>query len=273
MFQSPSQRLSTRAGFSMVGMLITMVCMVVLFAILMTSLNKAVTGEKSQHEGTVRSFEDKMYLMGVFQSMLVHANDNKGVYIVPSTIARSEDVSLNTTANLFSAMVMDNYSPPNQLISGNEYSGYVEVMRDYDYTAYDPAARLYWDPMFKADLQRLSHVSFAHMPLCGERFEKQWRSTMSSGTPLIGNRGPKDGVNDANSYACGRDGMWRGHLVFGDGHIDFVDTPTPNGLYYEADGQRAADNMFIMESGARGNDAILGFTKTMSLDQVELQFD
>ena len=53
--QLPAARVN-RSAFSMIGMLITMVCMLVLFVILMYSLNKAVTGQKTQHEGTVRSF-------------------------------------------------------------------------------------------------------------------------------------------------------------------------------------------------------------------------
>ena len=42
-------------GLSLVGLLVTMVCLVALFAIGLSSLNKAVTGEGSAVEGTVRS--------------------------------------------------------------------------------------------------------------------------------------------------------------------------------------------------------------------------
>jgi hypothetical protein len=269
-----STKLATRrSGFSMIGVLITMVCIVVLFSIMMTQVNKSVTGEGSQHEGTVRSFEDKLYLTGIFQSMVVHATDNKGQYIVPSEVSASKDVSQDNSANLFSAMVMQNYTPCKQLISGNEYSGYVEEKTDYDFGAYDPKKHTMWDTTFVADLQKLSNVSYAHMPLCGDRFKKQWRTTMSSTFPLLGNRGPKDGVNNPNSYACGRDGVWRGHIVFGEGHIDFIEAPSPNGMVFEQGGQRTSDNIFKMESGANGADAVLGFTKAMSKNGPELQFD
>src|SRR5688572_8750374 len=99
-------------GFSMIGLLITMVCMVVLSVILMTSLNKAVTGQKTQQSGTVRSFEDKMYLLAIYQSMLAGATENNSDYLSPSAVARSKDATLNTTANLFSAMLMQNYTVP-----------------------------------------------------------------------------------------------------------------------------------------------------------------
>lgn len=258
----------------MLGVLITLVCMVVLFSLLMTSMNKAITGQGSQLEGTVRSLKDKLYLDNLFKSMATAAADNKGKYLVPSEVfGGGGDVAQNTTANLFSAMVMQNYTNCKQLISGNEYSGYVEEKLDYNYEAYDARKRIVGDPTFQADLHKLSHVSFAHMPLHGERLRKHWNTTMSSTFPLLGNRGPKDGVNSPNSYACGRDGVWRGHLVFGDGHVDFLEAPTPNGMLFEQGDQRTADNIFKMEGGPNGADAILSFTKTMSKAGPELQFD
>ena len=44
---------TTRArGFSMIGLLVSMVCIVVLFAIGMNAMNKAVTGEGTARRGT-----------------------------------------------------------------------------------------------------------------------------------------------------------------------------------------------------------------------------
>lgn len=259
-------------GFSMVGMLITLACIVVLFSLLMTSLNKRVTGEGSAKEGTVRSFQDELYLDSIFKSMLAHAVDHRGRFITPSEVARG-DRGLDTTANLFSAMVMADYVPTNQLVSGNEFSGYVSVMHDYDKTLYNPNQGVFWDPGFKADLQNLSHVSFAHMPLVGERFDRRWTDSMSGEFPLLGNRGPKDGREDPQSRTYGRNGKWGGHLVFGDGHIKFVDSFTPQGLTIEVDGKHYADNIFFMDMEATGGDAIIAFTKTMSEAGPELQFD
>src|SRR5262245_61101331 len=109
-FMSLCQRRScTRNAFSMVGMLVTMACIVVLFAIMMTSLNKVTTGQGSQQSGTVRSLQDELNLYALYTSMATHATENKGDYLVPSEIANSKENSLNTTANLFSAMVMQNF--------------------------------------------------------------------------------------------------------------------------------------------------------------------
>lgn len=272
--KTPTRR-TGRAGFSLVGMLITLVCVVVLFAVSMSALNKAVTGEGSVLPGTVRSVEDQIALTALAQSLIANAplgaRDNR--FIAPSALAPDGDPTLDTTANLYSAMIAARYTTPKQLISGNEYNPYVEVDDDYDYTAYQPAYGQYWDPSFMADLDDLSNVSFAHMPLCGRRFDEAWQSRFDSTFPLLGNRGPKDGVMDIGSYTLGADGKWAGHLVFGDGHVAFVETFTPAGLVFEQDGQTVADNIFAMEDGPDGADAVISFTKTMTADGPELQHD
>jgi hypothetical protein len=264
-------------GFSLVGMLITLVCIVVLFAIGMSAMNKAITGAGSAVDGTVRSMEDKFALYALYQSMLANAGDHRGRFPTPSVIraggGRDGDVSHDTTASLFSYMVMHRYVAPEQLISGNEYSGYVEVDDDYDFLVYDPGADVFWDPAFMADLAFLSNTSYAHMPLCGTRHERRWQSNFSSRFPLIGNRGPKDGVEDPESWSVGRSGIWGGHVLYGDAHIEFLDTFTPGSTFFERDGQRYPDNIFAMEDGPLGADAILSFTKSMTADGPELQHD
>jgi hypothetical protein len=257
----------------MVGLLISMVCIVVLFAILMNSMNKAVTGQGSAVKGTVRSFEDELTLTGLYQSMLVNAGDNKGQFLTPGELGGRSDAAKNTTANLYSAMVMEQYTSCKALISANEYSGYVQEKLDYNHAAYNPSAGVFWDPTFVADLARFSNVSYAHMPLCGERFRRKWQNTMDSSFPLVGNRGPKDGVNDPNSWTYGRNGQWGGHFVFGDGHVQFRNSFDLSGHTLLIDGQSVPDNVFNMQSGFKGDDAILSFTEAMSGENVKLQYD
>jgi hypothetical protein len=260
-------------AFSLVGLLITMGCIVVLFAVLMTAMNRSVTGEGSARLNTVRSMEDQLRLVALVQAMNVHAAENRDRYLVPSTLAGSDDRGLNTTANLFSAMVALRYVRPEDLISANEYSGFVEPCWDYDYRAYSPVNGRYWDPSFKADLRDLSHVSFAHPPLHGERHERYWRATMSGTFPIFGNRGPKDGVENPQSATYGRSGQWGGHLAFGDGHVEFITTFSPPGSVWERGGTSRPDNVFALEDGPGGSDAILAFTRRMTRDGPELQWD
>ncbi len=262
----------SRRGYSLIGLLISFACIAVLFALMMSSMNKAITGEGSTQVNTLHSLEDKLRLSGIMQGMIVYANENKERYLVPSLVAGSDDPSLNTTASFYSALIAGRFVAPEQVISGNEFSGYVEQAYDYDYRAYDPASGVYWDPNFKADLHDLSNASFAHLPMFGERFDRNWQQTFSSSFPVLGNRGPENGIDDPQSFTYGRNGRWAGHLVFGDGHVAFVDSFTP-GLSYSRDGHEHPDNIFAVEDGPDGGDAILSFTRKMTEQGPELQFD
>ena len=123
-------RSPVRRGHSLIGLLVAVACMLILSVVLMTALDKAVTGEGSAKVNTLHSFEDKLALTAMMQAMIVHANDNDGWYVVPSQIARSNDRSLDTTANFWSAMIALRYVRPETLVSGNEYSGFVEACLD-----------------------------------------------------------------------------------------------------------------------------------------------
>ena len=262
-----------RRGFSLIGMLITFACIVILFAILMQSMNTRITGNGSTKQGTVRSMQEEMQLNALFQSMFADANRFRGRLIMPSLLGNGLSKSKNTTANLFSAMVIENYTNPEQLISPNEHSGYVRAYLDYNYQAYRPNEGIFWDPNFKADLEDLSHVSYAHMPLYGKRMDRNWKSNAQSSFPLIGNRGPKNGVEDPTSMTYGRNEKWAGHIVFGDGHVEFTKSFTSNKLTVNVRGQQQPDNVFAMEEGARGGDAIIAFTKEMTSGGPILQWD
>jgi hypothetical protein len=260
-------------GFSLIGLLVTMACILILSVVLMSSLNKAVTGEGNTMDNTVRSFEDKMYLTALFQSMTAHASDREGRFITPSELGYDLDYTADTTASLYSAMVMDQYTVPKQLVSGNERSPHVWVDDDYDWTAYSPRNGVHWDPSFVADLHDRSNVSFAHMPLHGERHDRDWRSNFDPNVPLIGTRGPRNGQPDLSSYTYGDEGAWAGHVMFGDGHIEFIETFTPRNVFFEESGQRFEDNIFFMDQGPGGGDAILSFTEEMTADGPVLQWD
>ncbi len=261
-------------GFSMIGMLITLVCILILFVILMNSVNFAVTGAGSARDGTVRTVQDQIALYGLFQSMTISAMDHgDSRFVVPSVVSRSGDRSQDTTANLFSAMIALRYANPESLIAANEFNPYVLPMEHYNYNAYDPQRESFWDKDFKADLGRNSNVSFAHMPLFGDRFERGWKSNFDRRAVIIGNRGPKDGIDDPQSYSYGRSGQWGGNVLFGDGSIEFYHTFSPPGVTFERSREQYADNIFAMEDGPDGRDAILSFTKSMTRSGPELQWD
>ena len=90
---------------------------------------------------------------------------------------------------------------------------------------------------------------------------------------LLGNRGPKDGIENPNSFSYGRNGVWGGSMIFGDGHIEFISVFTPQGVYYESGREALPDNIFAVEDGPDGIDSVLSFTKKMTREGPELQYD
>jgi hypothetical protein len=255
-------------------MLVAMAILLVLVVVMSNALNQAMTGSSSAMQGTVASHEDRMYLLAIFQSMAAQSQeDGSGRYPVPGEMTRRRDPSDNTTAALFSSMVARRLVPPAQLISGSEYNPNVEPDEDYDYAAWNPAADSWWDPKFKADLDSGSNTSFAHVPLHGERLRRAWVFSADSSVALLGNRGPKDGRLGPFTYTIGRSGAWGGHVVFGDGHVEFLETFTPPNVLFDRDGLRLPDNLYAIEDGPAGTDAILAFTKRMTPQGPVLQFD
>jgi hypothetical protein len=260
-------------GNTLIGLLVAMAIMVVLAFVAMNAMNKAVTGSGSAAPGTVRSFKDVQYLSSLFMSMAAASQLEDEGFLVPGDLGGGHDPASNTTANLYSAMIAQSYTVPGQLISGNEYNPSVWPDSDYDYTSYDARRGTWWDAGFKADLAVESNTSFAHVPLYGQRLRQLWRFTAGSHTPLLGNRGPEGGLDNPNSYTYGRSGVWGGHVVFGDGHVEFLTTFTPAGVVYGRGAERLPDNIFDAEEGPDGLDAILTFTKAMTAEGPEVQWD
>ncbi len=261
-------------GQPLIGLLVVLAIMLVMGVILSNSINKATTGAGSTTSGSVTSFKDSQFLLSLYQSLAVASQlEGQGRFLVPSELTRRNDPRDNTTASFFSAMIAQNSIPPAQLFSANEMSPYLRPDDDYNYHSYSPGDDAYWDPDFAADLSWESNASFAHVPLHGNRLLETWRFTVGSRTPLLSNRGPKDGVENPESWTYGRNGKWAGHVVFADGHVEFVETFTLNGIFFESGGQHLPDNLFRMEQGAEGLDVILSFTQEMTEDGPVLQFD
>ncbi|MCH7799015.1 MAG: hypothetical protein IID28_11315 [Planctomycetes bacterium] len=263
-----------RRGQSLIGLLVVVVIMLVMGVVMSNAINKRTTGAGSTSSGTIASFKDKQYLSSIYQSMAAQSQlTGDGRFLVPSALTRRRDPNDDTTASLFSAMIAQHSVSPEQLYSGNEMSPYVRPDEDYDYMAYRPVDDVFWDPSFTANLSWDSNTSFAHIPLYGNRLRRLWQFTADSRMPLLGNRGPKDGVADPESWTYNRDGKWGGHIVFGDGHVEFISTFTITGVFFKSGTSNQPDNLYRMEQGADGLDVILAFTKEMTEDGPVLQFD
>ena len=259
-------------GLSLVGLLITMACIVVLLSITLPAIRTATTGMSGaggQSTSSAWATTDRVNLNALGQSMLAGGLGTgfDAAWISPASVTRGGDIGWNTTANVYSLLIMEQRVQPSQLVSRGD-RGLVEVDADYDYTVYDPRGGVHWDPSFTADLARGSNVSWAHMPLQGARFDNHWRSSMSGSFPIFGSRGPRDGIPTVDSVTC-PNGAWTGSVWFADGRAEGLQSIGA----WRGRIHGGKDNLFRIDDPQRGADAVLGFTRSLDDNGVDLEWD
>ena len=151
--------LRSRKGLSLIGILVSLACIVVVMSIYMSSVQKAVTGGSGTSSKTsVWGMQDQIQLQLIGKALTMSAIIGGDGLLVPSDISSSGDSYDNTSANFWSALIMENMLKPEQLISPTD-RGLVEVVQ-YNYYAGD------WDPNFSADLSQ-HQMSPMHTCPCG----------------------------------------------------------------------------------------------------------
>ena len=271
--------LNLRRGTSRVGVIVVITCIAILAIVLLPVLR--------HHRLNSISLDDRRHLVDIHQSWVIYGQAFNGRFPIPGLIDRlpadlngdgladfevagigPEDYSLNTTANLYSATIAQNYVGPAALISPLERNPAIEADKDYDYSCYQPQDHVFWDASFVADLETGSNVSYAHVPLVGAKSKFYWRETGGAEVGVVSNRGPADGVARAGLYSCQPDGSWLGRIVFADGHVETiaVDAGMKIGVF-------GADNPFNYDPGLKGADQVLAFTKQASELKAMLQHD
>jgi hypothetical protein len=242
----------TRRGLTLIGILVALGCIVVLMSIYMSSVSKSVTGGKGTSSATSAwGMIDKIQLLQIGNALKIDSQMN-GQYLTPSKLSRSGDIRDNTSANFWSAMLLQRLVTPEALVSKTDPSWVEKATPNY-------RAR-FWDPDFSADLSTTFNVSFAHMPLWDNRLDKKWNSS-SRKFPLLSNRGPKDGNENSPSITLDDDGTWRGWVYYSDHSIDWVEGTTIVSRWQRNDGVQQ-DCIFKEESDS-SDDAMLGFTLDM----------
>ena len=252
-------------GISRTGVIVSILCILVLCAIVFVALMPNVQG---RGPGGARRVMDAARIKQIHQSWLIMARQYDGVYPTPSMIVGGEpDQTLDTTANLFSMSVMANFLSPERYVGPTEPSRKVVVKDDYNWDLYSPVDGVYWDDTFAADLAVESNVSYAHMPLFGANMELYWRETMGADFPILGNRGPLGGADDPDSITYkihDSSKRWGGNVCRVDGSVRWHDMLTPTG----------EDNIFAWDRGGPvAEDAMITFTKAMAEDGPVIQHD
>ena len=104
--------MTSRRGYSLVGLLVTLVCIVVLLSITLPAMRTATTGmneDGTQAPNSAWGASEMMQLQALGQVMLTQGlgGGMDSMYPRPSTANGSRDSSFDTTANLCSLLVME----------------------------------------------------------------------------------------------------------------------------------------------------------------------
>jgi len=268
LFEKPHMK--NKNGFTLIELLVVMAIIALLLGLLLPALAKA--------RNTARQVKDATQIKQIHTAWFTKGTDSpRGSFPLPGEINRignmpgrgDEDEMKNSHANLYAACIAQQFIGPAILISPSESSSNIALCSNYNYTMYKPAQDTYWDGdkanpssnpglpsgkgrNFNADLQSVSSLSYATMPLTprtalaksSNRRDTQWKVGATGGSkfPITGNRGVKDGLmtgaeSDPLSYGNsntlkihGAVNQWEGWVCFNDGHATFANGFWPEGM-------------------------------------------
>jgi prepilin-type N-terminal cleavage/methylation domain-containing protein len=270
-------------AFTLVELLVVVAIIALLIGLLLPALSKA--------QRTAKSLQDSANLSQIHKGFLTWANqDEKGRMPIPGLIRRKtvpgagpngsavfvpgqgeEDLQWNNTANLNSAMVAKEFITPEVLISPVETNPVVKRHDNYNRNAYTPSASnpTFWDTGHLANIFRaadgqatsVSHTSYAHLALHGERKKFFWSNKADGTRPVLGNRGTYTGSFTGTRYQkCyaltfhAPDDTWEGNICYGDNHVSLERSMVPDNVQYECGNiNLKKDNIFAWSDFASCN--------------------
>ena len=107
----------TVRGFSLLGIFVALACIVVIMSIYMSSVQKAVTGGTGTSSKTsVWGMQDQIQLQLISKALTMSAIMGGDSLLIPSDISGSRESFDNTSANFWSALIMENLVKSEQLV-------------------------------------------------------------------------------------------------------------------------------------------------------------
>ncbi|MCH8150815.1 MAG: prepilin-type N-terminal cleavage/methylation domain-containing protein [Planctomycetes bacterium] len=243
--------MNRKRGFTLIELLTVMAIIALLIGLLLPALAQA--RKKAQLS------KDQAQIKQIHTSWITFAREFNGAFPTPGLINRlptdlgdgagpqeipgrgPEDIVANTSANMYSACIMQNYFTPQLCLGPTEPSGFVIVMDNYNWSEYHPIDDVYWDDDFETRLQAVCHTSYAHTPIAGERKRKEWRDSLTSKFAVLGNRAVEDGEQTSGSTLYeqsitleihGGRKQWMGNIAYNDNHLEIHQSFTPEGIFY-----------------------------------------
>ena len=282
---------TNKSGFTLIELLVVIAIIALLLGILLPALSKA--------RAKARQVKDSTQLSQIHKSMATFASDQDGIFPTPGLIQRQqynggwvpgrgvEDYAANNHANLFSALIQQNFLSPQILVNPSEVNARVVIDADYDYTEYKPLQGSFWDMApgyegssapddngnsgFRADLNSECNTSYGTMLINGKRKKTQWRDALSSDFVVMGTRGP--GSGQGTGFVVGQNGspdvyeqsktlgifggrseFWANH-VYNDGHVEYTNQFAPEGhSRFEVNDEFIEDDVYThQDTTATGN--------------------
>jgi hypothetical protein len=243
-----------RRGFTVVELVVVViVCVLLVVGILVAGMGGA------HHHGN-RQMKDGIQVRGIHQCLVLFAQNNTDKYPLPSELdvenftVDAPAETKDTTANIMSVLIYQNFFTPELCVSPSEYNPAIRIDSGFEFTAPKTAvnpAKALWDPGFNADFTvekpaRVAGFSYAHRLPAGKKLGA-WNTSFNSSDAMVGNRGPlvtgvKRGKKENVDIAFNKDSTtllihggrstWEGNVAYNDNSIQFETEMAPETKFW-----------------------------------------